>query len=87
MIPGYVVHRDIILFTEMCLGGIQCHLLCCDEFSTHLQSFPIKTKSNNDKILVFKTMIAFYRQYCYTVQVIHSDHETTILSAQVFLNH
>ena len=70
----------------MCIGGIQYHLLCCDEFSTHLQSFPMKTKSNNDIILVFTTMIAFYKQYGYTVQVIHSDHETTILSAQTFLN-
>ena len=31
-------------------------------------------------------MIAFYKQYGHTIYVIHSDHETTILSAQIFLN-
>jgi len=68
--PGHIVHIDIIPFTEMCVGGVQYHLLCCDEFFTHLQSFPMKTKSNNDIISVFTTMIAFYKQYGYTVQVI-----------------
>ena len=83
---GHIVHINIIPFTEMCVGGIQYHLLCCDEFSTNLQSFPRKTKSHTDVILGFTTMIAFYKQYGYTVQVIQSDHETTILSAQIFLN-
>ena len=31
-------------------------------------------------------MIAFFQQYGYVVQIIHSDHENTILSAQTFLN-
>ena len=46
----------------------------------------MKTKSNNDIILAFTLMISFYKQHGYTIQIIHSDHETTILSAQVFLN-
>ena len=70
----------------MCIGGIQHHLLCCDEFSTHLQSFPMNTKSNNDIILAFTLLIAFYKQHGYTIQIIHSDHENAILSVQVFLN-
>ena len=86
LIPGHIVNVDLIPFTEMCIGGIQHHLLCCDELSTHLQSFPMKTKSNNHIILAFTLMIAFYKQHGYTIQIIHSDHEITILSAQVFLN-
>jgi hypothetical protein len=39
LMPGHIVHVDIVPFTEMCLGGIQYHLVCCDEFSTYLQSF------------------------------------------------
>ena len=70
----------------MYIGGIQHHLLCCDEFSTQLQSFPMKTKSNNDIILAFILIIAFYKQHGYTIQVIHSDHEKTIFSAEIFLN-
>jgi hypothetical protein len=31
-------------------------------------------------------MIAFFKQYGHNVQIIHSDHENTILSAQTFLN-
>ena len=31
-------------------------------------------------------MIAFFQQYGNSVQIIHSDHENTILSAQTFLN-
>ena len=46
----------------------------------------MKTKSNNDKILAFKLMIAFNKQHGYTIQVIHSDHETAIFSVQIFLN-
>ena len=61
LMPGHIVHIDIIPFTEMCVGGIQCHLLCYDEFSIHLQSFPIKTKSNTDIILVFAIIIAFHK--------------------------
>ena len=56
------IHIDIIPVTEMCIGGIQYHLLCCDDFSTHLQSFPVKTKSNTDIIYVFTTMIAIFKQ-------------------------
>ena len=44
LMPGHIVHIDIIPFTEMCIGGIRYHLHCCDEFSTQL--FPMKTKSN-----------------------------------------
>ena len=77
---------DLIPFTEMYIGGIQHHLLCCDEFSTHLQSFPIKIKSNNDIILAFTLLIDSYKQHGYTIQIIHFDYETTILSGQVFLN-
>ena len=71
--PGHIVHVDIIPFTEMCLGGIQYHLLCCDEFSTYLQSFPMKSKSNHDIILAFTLMIAFFQQYGYSVQIIHDQ--------------
>jgi len=85
LMPGHIVHVDIIPFTAMCLGGIQYHLLCCDEFSTYLQSFPMKSKSNHDIILAFTLTIAFFQQY-YSVQIIHSDHENTILSDQTFLN-
>ena len=31
-------------------------------------------------------MIAFFQQYGYVVQLFHSDHENTILSAQTLLN-
>jgi len=31
-------------------------------------------------------MIAFFQQNGYSVQMIHSDHENTILSTQTFLN-
>ena len=86
LIPGHIEHVDIIPLTEMCLGGIQYHLLCCDEFSTYLQSFPMKSKINHDVILTFTFMIAFFQQYGYDVQIIHSDHENTILSDQTFLN-
>jgi len=51
-----------------------------------MQSFPMKSKSNHDIILAFTLMIAFFQQYGYSVQIIHSDHENTILSAQTFLN-
>ena len=83
---GHIVHVDLRPFTEMCIGGIQHHLLCCDEFSTHLQSFPMRTESNNDIILAFTLMIAIYKQHGYTIQLIPSDHEPIILSVQVFLN-
>ena len=43
----------------MCIEGIQYHSLCFDELSTHLQSFPIETKSNNDINLAFTVMIAY----------------------------
>ena len=46
----------------------------------------MKSKSNHDIILAFTLMIAFFQQYGYSVQTIHSDHENTILSAQIFLN-
>ena len=42
----------------------------------------MKLKSNNDIILVFTFMIAFFQQYGYAAEIIHSDHETMILSAQ-----
>ena len=47
---------------------------------------PMKSKSNNDKILPFRLTISFFQQYGYVVQKNHSDHENTILSAQTFLN-
>jgi hypothetical protein len=46
----------------------------------------LKSKSNQDIILAFTLMISFFQQYDYSVQIIHSDHENTILSAQTFLN-
>jgi hypothetical protein len=46
----------------------------------------MKSKSNHDIILAFTLMIAFFQQYGYSVQIMHSDHENTILSAQTFLN-
>ena len=46
----------------------------------------MKSKSNCDVILAFTSMIAFFKQYGYTIQSIHSDHEITIISATIFLN-
>ena len=76
------LHGDIITFrrnTEICLGRIQYHSLCY-EFSSYLQSFPMKSKSNNDIILAFTLMIAFFQQYGFVVQIIHSDFMKTPFS-------
>ena len=86
LMPGHVVHVDLIPFTEICLGGIQYHLLVCDEFSTYLHSIAMKTKSNSDIILSFTTMISYFKQYGYDIKNIHSDHESALMSATIFLN-
>jgi hypothetical protein len=63
---GHVVHVDLIPFTEICLGGVQHHMLICDEFSTYLYSIPMKTKSNSDIITAFTTLIAYFKQFGYS---------------------
>ena len=67
LMPGHVVHVDLIPFTEICLGGIQYHMLICDEFSTYLYSIPMKTKSNSDIIITFTTMIAYFKNIDFKV--------------------
>jgi hypothetical protein len=86
LMPGHVVHVDLIPFTEICLGGIQYHLLFCDEFSTYLHSIAMKSKSNSDIILSFTAMISYFKQYGYDIKNIHSDHESALMSATIFLN-
>ena len=86
LMPGHVVHVDLIPFTEICLGGIQHHMLICDEFSTYLYSIPMKTKSNSDIITAFTTLIAYFKQFGYDIHTLHSDHESSLMSAMVFLN-
>ena len=81
LMPGYVVHVDLIPFTEICLGGIQYHMLICDEFSTYFYSIPMKTKSNSDLITAFTTMIAYFKQHEIEIHTLHSDHETSLMSA------
>jgi len=86
LMPGHVVHVDLIPFTEICLGGIQHHMLICDEFSTYLYSIPMKTKSKSDIITAFTTLIAYFKQFGYDIHTLHSDHESLLMSAMVFLN-
>ena len=62
--PGHVVHVDLIPFTEICLGGIQYHMLICDDFSTYLYSIPMKTKSI---IIEFTTMIAYFKKHGFEI--------------------
>jgi hypothetical protein len=84
--PGHVVHVDLIPFTEICLGGVQYHLLFCDELSTYLHYIAMKTKRNLDIILSFTAMISYFKQYGYDIKNIHSDHESALTSATNFLN-
>jgi len=75
--PERIAHAP---FTDICIGGIEHHLLCCDDFSTHLQSFPLK--SNNDTILAVTLTIAFYKQHGCTIKVIHSDGRGAVFRLQ-----
>jgi len=84
--PGSIVHIDLIPFPEICLGGIQYHMLICDEFSTYLHSFAMKTKSNSDIIVALTSMVSYFKQYGYDIKVIHSDHESALISATSFIN-
>ena len=86
LMPGSIVHIDLIPFPETCLGGIQYHMLMCDEFSTYLHSFAMKTKSNSDIIVVLTSMVSYFKQYGYDIKVIHSDHESALISATSFIN-
>ena len=81
------VHIDLTPFPEIyCLGGIQYHMLICDEFSTHLHSFAMKTKSNSDIIIALTSLVSYFTQYGYDTKVIHSDHESVLISATSFIN-
>ena len=86
LMPGSIVHIDLIPFPEICLGGIQYHMLICDEFSTYLHSFAMKTKSNSDIIVALTSMVSYFKQYGYDIKVIHSDHESALISATSFIN-
>jgi hypothetical protein len=86
MMPGSIVHEDLIPFPEICLGGVQYHMLICDEFSTYLHSIAMKTKSNSDIILALTSLVSYFKQYGYEIKSIHSDHETALISATTFLN-
>ena len=66
--------------------GIQHHVRKRDEFSTYLYSIPMKTKSKSDIITVFTTLIAYFKQFGYDIHTLHSDHESSLMSAMVFLN-
>ena len=86
LMPGSIVHIDLIPFPEICLGGIQYHMLICDEFSTYLHSFAMKTKSNSDIIVALTSLVSYFKQYGYDIKVIHSDHESALISATSFIN-
>ena len=84
--PGSVGHIDLIFFPEISLGGIQYHMLICDEFSTYLQSFAMNTKSNSDIIVALISLVSYFKQYGYDIKVIHYDHESALISATSFIN-
>ena len=86
LMPGQIVHVDLIPFPEICLGGIQYHLLACDEFSTYVHSFAMKTKSNIDIIVAFTSLVSYFKQFGHDVKFIHSDHESALISATSYLN-
>jgi hypothetical protein len=46
----------------------------------------MKTKSNSDIITAFTTLIAYFKQFGYDIHTLHSDHESSLMSAMVFLN-
>jgi hypothetical protein len=86
MIPGSIVHVDLIPFPEICSGGIQYHMLICDEFSTYFHSISMKTKNNSDIVLAFTILVSYFKQYGYEIKSIHYDHETALISAAIFFN-
>jgi len=86
MMPGSIVHVDLIPFPEICLGGIQYHMLVCDEFSTYLYSIAMKTKNNSDIILALTSLVSYFKQCGYDIKFLHSDHENALISATSFLN-
>jgi hypothetical protein len=46
----------------------------------------MKTKSNSDIILALTSLVSYFKQYGYTIHTLHSDHESTLMSATSFLN-
>ena len=62
------------------------NLSACDEFSTYIHSFAMKTKSNIDIIAVFISLVSFFKQFGQDVKFIHSDHERALISATSYLN-
>jgi len=84
MIPGSIVHMDLIPIPEICLGGIQYHMLVCDEFSTYLHSMAMKTKNNSDIISALISLASYFKQY--DIKSIHFDHEIALIRETIFLN-
>ena len=74
--PGIIVHINLTPFPEICLGGIQYHMVVCDEFSKYFHSFAMTTKSNSDIIVALITLLSYFNQYGYDIKVVHSDHES-----------
>jgi len=79
---GHIVHFDL---PEICLGSIQCHMLTCDEFSNYVHSFAMKIKSI-DIIVALTSLVSYFKQFGLEVKFIHSDHESTLISATSYLN-
>ena len=61
LMPGHIVHVDLIPFPEICLGDIQYHMLAFDEFSAYVHSFAMKTKSNIDIIVAFTSLVSYFK--------------------------
>jgi len=87
LIHGHIFHVDIINFPEICPGGIQYHMLACDEFSTHVHSFAMKTKSNIDIIVAFTSLVSYFKQFGHEVKFINSDHESALIRPPHILTH
>ena len=83
---SYRPEVDLFPFPEICLRGIQYHLLVCDEFSTYVHSFSMKTKSNLDIIVALILLVSHFKQFGHNIKFILSDHETALISAISHLN-
>ena len=82
---GRIVHIDLIPFSCKTLGGNNYYLLFLDEFSTYLHAFGMKNKSHDTLITAIDLMISYFLSYNHTIQCIHADHESNIISTKKHL--
>jgi len=56
-----------------------------DEFTTYLYSITMIRKNNSDIIIAF-TLTAYFEQHGLEIHTLHSDHESSLMSATTFIN-